>query len=346
VSLKRIVMFSVAAFLCNFACAVATAQSSNSCRAVGFTYCAGDTWPVPPGTQCFNPQGIPYVCVPCSVNVCPAICPTCTGNTPTTTDPINLATGDTFITQSDINIPGLGGGLSLSRTWHSQFPFGESVPTTGMFGGAWRSTYEESMFVDSLGMAKYVLGDGGLWTFGLVGAGNPDSYFMVAPANGNASLIYDGTYWTLTFNTGERKIFDAKTGHLLSTSDRNGNTVQLTYDASNRLNTVTDPASRHLYFSYASPSSNFVVSVSSDVGISLSYAYDGQGRLTTVTKPDLTTVSFQYDNNSLISAVLDTNGKVLEAHTYDGELRGVTSTRAGGVDALTITYPFLELPAQ
>jgi hypothetical protein len=60
----------------------------------------------------------------------------------------------------------------------------------------------------------------------------------------------------------------------------------------------------------------------------------------------LTTVSFQYvqySSMSLISAVLDTNGKVLESHTYDGELRGVTSSRAGGVDAVTITYPFLEL---
>jgi len=166
---------------------------------------------------------------------------------------------------------------------------------------------------------------------------------MIAPANGNLSLSYDGTYWTITFNTGEKRIFNAA-GYLLSMSDRNGNTTQLTYDASNRLTTVTDPASRHLYFSYASPSSNLVVGVSSDVGISLSYAYDAQGRLAAVTKPDLTTVSFQYvqyNGISLIAAVLDTNGKVLEAHTYDGQLRGLTSSRAGGVDAVTITYPFL-----
>jgi YD repeat-containing protein len=113
------------------------------------------------------------------------------------------------------------------------------------------------------------------------------------------------------------------------------------------LTTVTDPASRHLYFSYASQSSNLVVGVSSDTGSSLSYAYDGQGRLITITKPDLTTLSFQYvqySGVSLISAVLDSNGKVLESHTYDVQLRGVTSSRAGGVEAVTITYPFLELP--
>lgn len=272
---------------------------------------------------------------------CSAICWDCLSGTPSASEPINLATGDTFITQSDISIPGLGGGLSLSRTWHSQFPFGEGVPTSGIFGGLWRSTYEESVFVDSEGFVKYVRGTGGIWTLGLASGSWPLSYVMVAPANGNITLSYDGTYWTLSFNTGEKRIFDATTGHLLSMSDRNGNTTQLSYDTSNRLTTVADPASRHLYFSYASPSSNLVVGVSSDVGISLSYSYDGQSRLTSVTKPDSTTVSFQYDNNSLISAVLDTNGKVLEAHTYDSGLRGVTSSRAGGVDAVTITFPFL-----
>jgi YD repeat-containing protein len=273
-------------------------------------------------------------------NKCPAICWDCVLGTPSGGEPINLATGDVFVTQSDLSIPGLGGGLSLSRTWHSQFPFTEAVPTSGMFGGNWRSTYEESIFVSSGGLVKYVRGTGSIWTLGLAGLSSPLTYSMVAPANANLSLVFDGTYWTLTFNSGEKRIFNAA-GYLQSISDRNGNTTQLTYDSSSRLITVTDPASRHLYFSYASPSSNLVVGVSSDVGISLSYGYDAQWRLATVTKPDSTTVSFQYDGNSMVTAVLDTNGKVLEAHTYDSERRGVTSSRAGGVDAMTITYPFL-----
>jgi YD repeat-containing protein len=294
---------------------------------------------LPPGVFNCSSSGFAEGCQ-VATSKCTAICWDCLFGTPSGGAPINLATGDTFIAQSDLSIPGLGGGLSLSRTWHSLFPFTESVPTSGMFGGNWRSTYEESIFVSPGGLVKYVRGTGGIWTLGLVSLDWPLSYAMVAPANGNLSLGYDGTFWTLTYNTGEKRIFNAA-GYLLSMSDRNGNTTQLTYDASNRLTTVTDPASRHLYFSYASPSSNLVVGVSSDVGISLTYAYDGQGRLATVTKPDLTTISFQYDSNSLISAVLDTNGNVLESHTYDGELRGLTSSRAGGVDAITITFPFL-----
>ena len=299
-----------------------------------------------PGSSCEQEITILAVCTVGTFK-CDAICWDCLGLTPTSNEPVNLATGDTFITQSDLSVPGLGGGLSLSRTWHSEFPFGESASISGMFGRNWRSTYEESIFVDGDGMVKYVRGSGGIWTLGLVSASWPISYAMVAPANGNLSLSFDGTYWTLTSNTGEKRVFYGSTGQLLSLSDRNGNTTQLSYDGSNRLTTVTDPASRHLYFSYASSTSNEVIGVTSDVGISLSYAYDSMGRLSTVTQPDTTTLSFQYvddpliyNSDFLISAVLDTNGKVLEAHSYDGMQRGVTSSRAGGVDAVTINYPF------
>jgi len=109
---------------------------------------------------------------------------------------------------------------------------------------------------------------------------------------------------------------------LTSIVDRNGNTTQLSYDASNRLTTVTDPASRHFTFTYVSPSSNLVSSVTSDAGITLLYAYDGQGRLTQVTKPDTTTISFVYDAQNRITAVKDTDGKILESHTYDVVGRG------------------------
>jgi len=61
--------------------------------------------------------------------------------------------------------------------------------------------------------------------------------------------------------------------------------------------------------------------------------------LTKVTMPDSTTISYQYDSNNLITAVLDTNGKVLESHTYDAAGKGLTSSKANGVDAVTVSYP-------
>ena len=131
---------------------------------------------------------------------------------------------------------------------------------------------------------------------------------------------------------------DPSPGSLLAISDRNGNTTQLSYDASNRLTTVRDAASRHLYFGYSGTGS-LVTGITSDAGVSTSYSYDNQSRLAQVTKPDLTTMSFQYDSNSRITAVVDSQGKLLESHTYDSFGRGLTSSGALGVDALTVSYP-------
>ncbi len=163
---------------------------------------------------------------------------------------------------------------------------------------------------------------------------------VAAPANVAVTLVaQSGTQnWTMTFQNGEQRIFSQTSGSLIAIIDRNGNTTQLSYDAVNRLITVTDPASRHLYFTYPSDTSRLVTSVTSDVGLSLSYAYDNQGRLTTVTKPDQTTIAFEYNGSSLITAVKDSNGKILESHTYDSNGRGLTSSRANGVEAVTVSY--------
>lgn len=252
--------------------------------------------------------------------------------------PIDLTTGNVFIAQNDVKIPGLSGGLNLSRTWNSLWPQAESATQTGLFGLNWRSTYEEGVFVDSNNFMEYSRGDGSFWTFTW---SSGTTYSLAAPASVDATLSLNSNYtlWTLIFQNGEQRTFSFLTGALTSIVDRNGNTTQLSYDAIGRLVTVADPGGRHLYFGYPSNTSYLVNSLTSDVGISLSYSYDSQGRLTQVTEPDSTTLSFTYDSNSRITAVTDSAGKVLESHTYDSQGRGLTSSRANGVEAVTVSYP-------
>src|SRR5712691_1542392 len=313
----------------------AMAQSAKSCQT---SFVVSFSGLIPTGWTCVGWGYFVFlsICTVPNTTCAPAAaknetCPTC----PHASNPISLATGNTYIEEADLRIPGLSNGLTLSRTWNSQWPSSQMASQVGSFGPNWRSTYEERVFLGSDGYLRYARGDGSFWSFA-AGAG----WVTVAPGNAGATLAQGSTYWTLVLKNGEQRHFDINSGSLTTIIDRNGNTTQLTYDGLNRLVTVTDPASRHLTFTYASGTSFLVTGVSSDVGnYSLTYAYDSQNRLSQVTKPDLTTLTFQYDANSLITAVLDSNNKVLESHTYDSSQRGLTSSRAGGVEAVSITYP-------
>jgi YD repeat-containing protein len=341
VTTRKCPVWLCALFAISLFCASCICSAGQSCivdsRSVVITSCtlafgfeSGD--PLPPGSRCLC-NGVSESFTTCFKPLCSKHANSCG---PNASQPVCLATGNTFIVQADVKIPGLGNGLTLVRTWNSLLRL--SLSSVGLFGPNWRSTYEEHIYVDDDDTVAYARGDGSVWNFV---SSSGQTFTPVVPANSGASLLYGPTTWTLTFQNGERRVFDITSGNLLSIIDRNGNTTQLAYDASYRLVTVTDPASRHLYLSYASPTSYLVTGVSSDVGVSLSYSYDGQGRLIQYTKPDSTKISFQYNdpNTTLITAVLDANGKVLESHTYDNQARGLTSSRAGGVEAVTITYP-------
>jgi YD repeat-containing protein len=334
------VLFILAVLVCGLSTGAKAQSCFTSFACAQYSLYNGACLPQPPpgafGCQASGPWSV--VCLLLNSR-CPAPagpaetalgpCTNCQGGLP-----ISLVSGNTFIEEDDVSIPGLSNGLRLIRTWNSMWPATQSALQIGMFGPNWRSNYEERVFLGSDNYMKYGRGDGSFWSFGYNGGvWNPS-----APASASAALTQGTTYWTITFQNGEQRLFDNSTGKLLAIVDRNGNTTQLSYDSLGRLVTVTDPASRHLYFGYGS-GSYLTSGVTSDFGISVSYSYDGQGRLSQVTEPDASTLSFQYDSHSFISAVLDSHGKVLEAHTYDSNGRGLTSARAGGVDALTITYP-------
>jgi YD repeat-containing protein len=341
VAKKSLVLSLAAAFLACTLCAPATAQSG-SCPQVMEWY-----W----GTQ---PSGINIFTPGCVVFWAEVITCTLPGSTcppgasgqetqprcPSCGSPISLGTGNTYIEEADIRIPGLAGGLQLVRTWNSIWPATQASSQTGLFGPNWRSTYEERVFLGSDGYVKYSRADGSFWSFGISGGTATETvYSPAAPANVAATLTTGSTYWTLMFLNGEQRLFDNTSGNLIAIIDRNGNTTQLSYNVTGFLATVTDPAARTLTFTYGNASfPGLVTAVTSSVGVSTSYTYDNQGRLLTVTEPDGSSLNFQYNAQSLISAVTDSQGIVLEAHTYDSGGRGLTSSRANGVDAVTVSY--------
>src|SRR5580704_7255913 len=144
--------------------ASSAAQTTNGCLAT-------TTWwfpdAIPPGWFILGPYPAPFIfligaykasCFPAAAGTeaCPGCC-TPKGGSPAPAGggssgsgassptlagkPILLATGNTFINQRDVAIPGLGGGFSLSRTWNSLWPSTQIASSVGLFGPNWRSTY-------------------------------------------------------------------------------------------------------------------------------------------------------------------------------------------------------------
>lgn len=342
---RRIFLFIVAVVILQLSFSgPATAQISSSCLSIISWYPLLEG-PYPPGYSFYGlgPGAYAVEIASWTANCPPAIaslethsdCPLCS-------KPISLATGNTSITQSDVSIPGLGGGLKLVRRWNSIWPATQAADSVGLFGPNWRSTYEERVFLGNDGTYKYARADGSYWSF----ATGQSPARLLAPPNVVATLASGSTYWTITFQDGEQRRFSNATGALIAIIDRNGNTTQIKYDGNNRLQYIIDPFSRTLTFQYANGSSRLVSMVTTsigttDIGISVRYQYDTQNRLSVVTLQDSSTLAFTYDPSfpALITSVNDSQNKVLESHTYYSDGKGKTASQANGVNAVTITYP-------
>jgi hypothetical protein len=210
VSKKHLFVFCTFVLL-SFCCTPRLGAQSASCAPHWSFETWAWPWPIPKSWICNLPGLGPWSmgCLAptsdCPVGAGPAEdqkqCPNCGS-------PISLATGNTYIAQTDVRLPGISNGLSLVRTWNSVWPATQSALQTGLFGPNWRSTYEERVFTGSDGYQKYARGDGSFWTFG---TGSPAK--VVAPANVTATLVQGATYWTITFQNGEQRQFSTATPH-------------------------------------------------------------------------------------------------------------------------------------
>ena len=178
----------------------AQAQSSSCFGYLQFCALCGDI-PVP-GMQCQPEAPFLSQCKVMLNNCAPpkahheTRCPYCDH----AGSPINLTDGNTFIIQNDFTLPGLGGGLSLARTWNSTWPLTQTAFKVGLFGPNWRSTYEERVFLGSDNYMKYSRSDGSFWSFGY--NFNTKAMQVAAPGEESVSMVSSGAIWTMTFKNG------------------------------------------------------------------------------------------------------------------------------------------------
>jgi RHS repeat-associated protein len=225
-------------------------------------------------------------------------------------DPVNMVTGNMYHNETDVDI-GMRGGqrMVFQRAYNSR------KAVDGPLGYGWTHSFNQYLtfrddninsisdaadtdgisasvtWTDGTGAEKFI----GI-TSGASASGVASSAVFKAPHGHYFKLQKnsDSTY-TLTDKGGVIYNFQAAAGaldqvvKLISITDRNGNTITLNYDTSQRLSSATDGV-RSLTFAYEG-SNTRIKSVTDWLARQHAYTYDAMGNLEKVFKPGVLTTA-------------------------------------------------------
>ena len=114
-------------------------------------------------------------------------------------------------------------------------------------------------------------------------------------------------------------------GNISSTTDFNGDTIDYTYDARNRLVVEVYPDGTSVHFTYTATGQ---VATEVDARGTTSYTYDDHDRLLSRTDPDGTMISYQFDADGNRTSVTTPAGTTV--YTFDALNREATVTDPNG----------------
>ena len=245
--------------------------------------------------------------------------------------PINVTNGNMYLQQTDYRLPGFGGGLEITRTYNSQ------MQRAGLFGFGWSSFLDESINAHDANFLRLNLADGRAVYLARQATTEPYLPFQAGALRGQIVKNVDDSY-TLTFQDGQVHQFNAA-GKLVSLVDRNNNAITLSY-TNGVPTTITDAAGRTVTLAYDGYGA--IESLSDSTGTIATYTHWFWGILSGVAYADGSQFNFAtifVGNNIVLGTVTDALGNVLESHTYDSQLRALTSEVAGnGTEKYTLNY--------
>ncbi|MEV0116392.1 DUF6531 domain-containing protein [Streptomyces sp. NPDC050844] len=250
------------------------------------------------------------------------------------TDPIDLATGQMFLPQTDIELPGIL-PLVFSRRVASDYRTG------WWFGPTWSSTVDQRLEVDAEGVV-FVTEDGLLLAYP-----HPDGTgTAVLPEIGPRRPLVrqdDGGYRIDDPLTGQSRYFGPPSEGLAlleHIADRNGNTIDFDYDSEGTPLAIRHSGGYHLKLvvederiielRLAGGAEN-----GSDITVK-KYGYT-DGNLTETVNSSGLPLKFTYDEQLRVTSWTDTNHSRYD-YTYDDQDRCVTEGGEAGHLALTLDY--------
>jgi RHS repeat-associated protein len=254
-------------------------------------------------------------------------------------DPVNTATGEFYLPETDIGILGVGPALSVARTYSSK-----QAAVDGPFGYGWSANFSSRLGVVAPGTVAdpqprqvQIIQENGATV--LFSEGPDQKYF--AASRVMATLAFDsGTQrWTFTRNSDDVTVFDAA-GALIEVKDSHGNTITVAHDSANRVTSLTSSGGRSLTLSW---SGSHVVQIADSAGRTASYGYDSSGNLTSATGADGAVTAYGYNASRYMTSITRPGGGVT-TNTYAGSSivtqldplgRATTFVYSGSVTTMT-----------
>ena len=260
--------------------------------------------------------------------------PGAAGANPFYGNPMNIALGYKKHVETDY----AGGRLSFTRVYRS-----DSEWTNNYMGERWRHNFDRSFNVITTSeatTADITDASGAITIFrydSTADAWSPvDNGVMTSLAN-----VYDNTPthigYLYTTNDDTKEYYDLD-GLLTRMEYSGGEALDLEYDASDRLDTVTNERGKTLEFSYNA--NDKISSVATPTG-TFTYAYDTDENLSTVTKPDTEVRTYHYEDTNFdhaLTGITDEKGVRFATYGYDSSGRATSTKHAGDVNEYTIAY--------
>ena len=264
------------------------------------------------------------------------------GNVVYAGDPVNTATGNVWYSQTDLQLPGRGLPFVLTRTYNSQ------SDSEGLFGHGWLATYDTRVVGVSSGDDEHtveVLEPGGaIIAYGCINRDTAGECTSWRAPRRDGKLSRLGSGYRLKARTGE--VFDygslsGSEGRIQRFADRHGNqilvdwdqanqvvftdsagrTITAQLDSSERITSLTDPASRSISYTY---DSNNLASVTDQTGAVTTYTYGDRDGAADSDGDDPHNL-IAINQPRLVSS--ETNSAARSVFRYDSQDRAVESWR-------------------
>ena len=237
---------------------------------------------------------------------------------------VNTATGAQTEAMIDLDLPGRGIELDLTRCYNS------NDTRNGVFGPGWSFSYSQLATATAAGDVNVRSEDGSVVQYKRQTDGS-----FVAPTGFRSTLeAIPGGGYKLTGPEQDVTLFNTL-GRPVSLKDRSGVGVTLAYTGA-RLTSVTDDSGRTLSFSYNAAGK--VSGASLPGGRSVGYVYDASGRLTQFNDEAGKPWTYQYQAAGLLAVVTDPNAHVLFESTYDAQNRVISQKDALNQPPTTFQY--------